>query len=65
MEIDIGGPELHRRCLLSTTIVSLTTAGEAQMLRIVSTVSKSSSTGILGRAANTGVSGAPASRLCC
>jgi len=43
----------HR--LLSTTIVSFTAAAETQMLRIVSTVSRPSSTGILGKAANTGV----------
>jgi len=54
---NIGSPELHRRCLLSTAPVIFTTAVEAQMLRIVSTVSKSSSTGILGKAANTCVSG--------
>ena len=42
-------------CLLSTTIVSFTAAAETQMLRIVSTVSRPSSTGILGKAANTGV----------
>ena len=62
---DIGGPILHCRCLLSTAPVTFTTVVEAQMLRIVSTVSKSSSTGILGKAANTCVSGTPTSKSCC